>query len=48
MASFPGSHREPALARAHCVKSDVRRALYLFVIASFLAENRFPLFGTML
>jgi hypothetical protein len=34
--------------RARCVKSDAYSALYTFVVASFIAKNRFPLFGTML
>ncbi|MEP6867915.1 MAG: hypothetical protein ABJA20_05320 [Novosphingobium sp.] len=34
--------------RAGCVKYDAGRPLQSLVIASLKAENRFPLFGTML
>jgi len=37
-----------AVFRARCVKSDAGRALQLFVVASYFAQNRFPLLRTML
>jgi len=35
-------------SRAGCVKPETLLPLYLFMIASLFAKNRFPLFRTML
>jgi hypothetical protein len=38
----------PVALKESSAISESRCFLYLFVVASFLAENRFPLFRTML
>jgi hypothetical protein len=37
-----------ASAGAHCVIPESPGSLQIFTVASFFAENRFPLFRTML